>query len=57
MSSEKVSPQRKRTQKKKRAVSKRKAQQRKINRYIRITGRVAFMIQALLSLILVITIA
>ena len=57
MSSEKVSPQRKRTQKKKRAVSKRKAQQRKINRYIRITGRVAFIIQALLSLILVITIA
>ena len=46
MSSEKVSPQRKRTQKKKRAVSKRKAQQRKINRYIRITGRVAFMEQA-----------
>ena len=57
MNSEKVSPQRKRTQKRKRAVSKRKAQQRKINRYIRITGRVAFIIQALLSLILVITIA
>ncbi len=56
MASEKVNPQRRKPSRKKRAVSKRKAQQRKINKYIRITGRAAFIIQALLSMILVITI-
>ena len=55
MGSEKVSPQKKRTPNKKRP-DPRRAQRKKINRYIRITGRVAFMIQALLSLIMVITI-
>ena len=56
MSSSKVSPQNKRPPRKKSAVSKKKAQQRKINKYIRITGRVAFIIQALLSLIMIVTI-
>jgi len=56
MSSSKVSPQKRRPPRKKSAVSKKKAQQRKINKYIRITGRVAFIIQALLSLIMIVTI-
>ena len=56
MASSKVSPQKQRPPRKKSAVSKKKAQQRKINKYIRITGRVAFIIQALLSLIMIVTI-
>ena len=56
MSSSKVSPQKKRPPRKKSAVSKKKAQRRKINKYIRITGRVAFIVQALLSLIMIVTI-
>ena len=55
MGSEKVSPQKQKAPRKKRP-DPRKAQRRKVNRYIRITGRIAFIIQALLSLILVITI-
>ena len=56
MSSSKVTPQKTRPPRKKRAVSKKKAQQRKINRYIRISGRAAFIIQALLSLVMIVTI-
>ena len=41
MASSKVSPQKQRPPRRKRAVSKKKAQRRKINRYIRISGRVA----------------
>ena len=56
MGSEKVSPQKRKGPRKKRPNSY-KAKQRKINRYVRITGRVAFIIQAILSLILVLTIS
>ena len=56
MSSNKVSPQKKRPPRKKSAASVKKAQRRKINKYVRIGGRIAFIIQALLSLIMVITV-
>ena len=56
MANEKVSPQKRTSSRKKRAISKKKAQRRKINRYVRIGGRIAFIIQAFLSLLLVITI-
>ena len=56
MGNEKVSPQKRRAPRKKRP-DPRKAKMRKINRYVRITGRVAFIIQALLSLILILTIS
>ena len=56
MASSKVSPQKQRPPRKKSAVSKKKAQRRKINRYIRISGRAAFIIQALLSLIMLVTV-
>ena len=57
MSSNKVSPQQKRPPRKSSAASKKKAQRKKINKYIRISGRIAFLIQALLSLIMIVTIA
>ena len=56
MGNEKISPQKREAPRKKRPNSY-KAKQRKINRYVRITGRVAFIIQAILSLILVLTIS
>ena len=56
MASSKVSPQKQRPPRRKSAVSKKKAQRRKINKYIRISGRVAFIIQALLSLITIVTV-
>ena len=56
MASSKVSPQKQRPPRKKSAVSKKKAQRRKINKYIRISGRVAFIIQVLLSLIMIVTV-
>ena len=56
MASSKVSPQKQRPPRKKSAVSKKKAQRRKINKYIRISGRAAFIIQALLSLIMLVTV-
>ena len=56
MGNEKVSPQKRKAPRKKRP-NPYKAKQRKINRYVRITGRVAFIIQAVLSLILVLTIS
>ena len=56
MASSKVSPQKQRPPRKKSAVSKKKAQRRKINKYIRISERAAFIIQALLSLIMLVTV-
>ena len=56
MGSNKVSPQKRSAPKKKRPNPYR-AKQRKINKYVRITGRIAFIIQAILSLILVLTVA
>ena len=56
MGSNKVSPQKRNAPKKKRPNPYR-AKQRKINKYVRITGRIAFIIQAILSLILVLTVA
>ena len=56
MGSNKVSPQRRKQPRKKRADQKR-AQRKKINRYVRITGRVAFILQVVVSLIMLFTIA
>ena len=56
MGSNKVSPQRRKSPRKKRADQKR-AQRKKINRYVRITGRVGFILQVVLSLIMLFTIA
>ena len=55
MSSNKVSPQKQRPPRKKSAAARNKAQRKKINKYVRITGRIAFLIQAVLSLIMIVT--
>ena len=56
MSSNKVSPQKQRPPRTKSAAERNRAQRKKINKYVRITGRVAFIIQAVLSLIMVVTV-
>ena len=56
MSSNKVSPQKQRPPRKKSAAARNKAQRKKINKYVRITGRIAFLIQAVLSLIMIVTV-
>ncbi len=56
MSSNKVSPQKKRPPRKTSASSVKKAQRKKINRYIRISGRVMFILQVIISLIMIITV-
>ena len=56
MSSNKVSPQKQRPPRKKSAADRNRAQRKKINKYVRITGRKAFIIQAVLSLIMIVTV-
>ena len=56
MSSNKVSPQKKRPPRKTSASSAKKAQRKKINRYVRISGRVMFILQVIISLIMIITV-
>ena len=56
MSSNKVSPQKQRPPRKKSAADRNRAQRKKINKYVRITGRIAFIIQAVLSLIMIVTV-
>ncbi len=57
MDSNKVSPQKRRSPRKSSAASKKKAQRRKINKYVRIAGRLLFLIQAIISLIMIVTVA
>ena len=56
MSSNKVSPQKKRPPRKAGASSSKRAQRKKINKYVRISGRVLFILQVIISLIMIFTV-
>ncbi len=56
MSSNKVSPQKKRPPRKTSAAGSRRAQRKKINKYVRICGRILFILQVVISLIMLITV-
>ena len=56
MSSNKVSPQKKRPPRKTSASNSKRAQRKKINRYVRICGRILFILQVIISLIMLFTV-
>ena len=56
MSSNKVSPQKKKPPRKAGASSSKRAQRKKINKYVRISGRVLFILQVIISLIMIFTV-
>ena len=56
MISNKVSPQKKRPPRKAGASSSKRAQRKKINKYVRISGRVLFILQVIISLIMIFTV-